>query len=104
MLNRCKPLLWLVRLRYRNNVIIIRDVLSIAAESGCGVNHTSMLRKANLSHATLRKTIAKLSSVELIREELAAGQRIYSITAKGREYLDRYRQFAGLTDAFGLQL
>ena len=90
--------------RYRNAVIITGEVLRITQESGSGINHTSLLRKTNLSHANLRKTIAKLMSAELVREELADGQRVYSITAKGKEYLDRYRQFAQVSDAFGLQL
>ncbi|HXV46193.1 MAG TPA: winged helix-turn-helix domain-containing protein [Nitrososphaera sp.] len=90
--------------RYRNAVMIIGDVLNIAAESGGGINHTSLLRKANLSHANLRRTMARLAGAELITEQLAGGQHVYSLTAKGREYLDRYRQFAGISGAFGLQL
>lgn len=100
----CEPLLWPVKLRYRNAVMIIGEVLRITEESGTGINHTSLLRRANLSHANLCKTVARLASAELVREQLAGGQHVYSITAKGRDYLNRYRQFAEVSDAFGLQL
>lgn len=96
-------MLWLVKVGYRNTVMIIGDVLRIAEESGNGVNHTSLLRKANLSHASLRRTVAKLASAELISEQLAGGQHVYSITVKGRDYLNRYRQFAEISGAFGLR-
>jgi predicted transcriptional regulator len=87
---------------YRNKIMIIGDVLRVAEESGNGINHTSLLRKTNLSHATLCKIIANLVSAGVISEQLARRQ--HSITIKGKDYLDRYRQFAGVSDAFGLQL
>ncbi|HJS68554.1 MAG TPA: winged helix-turn-helix domain-containing protein [Nitrososphaera sp.] len=89
---------------YRNKIMIIGDVLRVAEESGNGINHTSLLRKTNLSHATLCKIIANLVSAGVISEQLARRQHVYSITIKGKDYLDRYRQFAGVSDAFGLQL
>lgn len=84
--------------------MIIGDVLRIAEESGNGINHTSLLRKTNLSHATLCKIISNLVSAEIISEQLAHRQHVYSITMKGRDYLNRYRQFADVSDAFGLKL
>jgi predicted transcriptional regulator len=90
---------------YRNSVKIVGDVLQIADESGiCGVNLTSLLRKANLSYGRLVNVASKLMQAGLIDEQLEEGQRIYVITTRGREYLHRYQQFAEIADSFGLKL
>jgi predicted transcriptional regulator len=90
---------------YRNSVKIVGDVLRIADESGLsGVNLTSLLRKANLSYGRLASVAVKLMDAGLIDEQLQEGQRIYIITSRGREYLNRYLQFAEVADSFGLKL
>jgi predicted transcriptional regulator len=90
---------------YRNSVKIVGDVLRIADESGLsGVNLTSLLRKANLSYGRLASVAVKLMDAGLIDERMQDGQRIYIITSRGREYLNRYLQFAEVADSFGLKL
>jgi predicted transcriptional regulator len=90
---------------YRNSVKIVGDVLQIADESGLsGVNLTSLLRKANLSYGRLASVASKLMQAGLIDEQLQEGQRIYVITSRGREYLQRYQQFAEIAGSFGLKL
>jgi predicted transcriptional regulator len=46
----------------------------------------------------------KLTEAGLLREQTQDGQRIYVITPQGREYLNRYRQFAEMASSFGLNL
>jgi predicted transcriptional regulator len=90
---------------YRNSVKIVGDVLRIADESGrSGVNLTSLLRKANLSYGRLSNVAVKLMEAGLIDEQVQEGQRIYIITSRGRDYLNRYQQFAQVADSFGLKL
>jgi len=90
---------------YRNSVKIVGDVLRIADESGVsGVNLTSLLRKANLSYGRLSNVAMKLMDAGLIDEQVQEGQRIYIITSRGRDYLNRYLQFAQVADSFGLKL
>jgi predicted transcriptional regulator len=90
---------------YRNSVKIVGDVLRIASDSGTGgINLTSLLRKANLSYDRLVKVSTTLMQAGLINEQTLEGQRIYVITSKGREYLQRYQQFAEMADSFGLKL
>lgn len=90
---------------YRNSVKIVGDVLRIADESGLsGVNLTSLLRKANLSYGRLASVAVKLMDAGMIDEQVQEGQRIYIITSRGREYLNRYLQFAEVADSFGLKL
>ncbi len=90
---------------YRNSVKIVGDVLRIADESGMGgVNLTSLLRRANLSYGRMASVATKLLQAGLINEQVQDGQRIYYITSKGRDYLNRYQQFAEMADSFGLKL
>jgi predicted transcriptional regulator len=90
---------------YRNSVKIVGDVLRIADESGLsGVNLTSLQRKANLSYGRLASVAVKLMDAGLMDEQMQEGQRIYIITSRGREYLNRYLQFAEVADSFGLKL
>src|SRR5581483_3086735 len=90
---------------YRNSVKIVGDVLRVADESGIGgVNLTSLLRKANLSYGRLSSVAGKLLEAGLIDEQVQEGQRIYVITSRGRDYLQKYQQFAEMADSFGLKL
>jgi predicted transcriptional regulator len=88
---------------YRSSTAIVGNVLHIALENK-EINHTAVLRKANLSHANLCRLMSKLLQAGMVNERFHEGQRIYSITSKGIEYLEKYRQFAQLTEAFGLRL
>lgn len=90
---------------YRNSVKIVGDVLRITDESGrTGVNITALLRKANLSYGRLSAVAGKLVQAGLMSEQVLEGQRIYVITQQGREYLQRYEQFAQVANSFGLSL
>jgi predicted transcriptional regulator len=61
-------------MKYRTALTIIGDVLGIAEDSGIGINHTSLLRRANLSHRSLRRIVTGLVSAELVREQVTEGQ------------------------------
>jgi predicted transcriptional regulator len=90
---------------YRNSVKIVGDVLRIADESGMsGINLTSLLRRANLSYGRLSTVASKLMQAGLIDEQVQEGQRIYVITSRGKDYLNRYEQFASMAQSFGLKL
>ncbi len=90
---------------YRNSVKIVGDVLRIADESGLsGVNVTALLRKANLSYGRLAAIAGNLINAGLINEQEQEGQRIYVITSRGKDYLQRYQQFAEVANSFGLNL
>lgn len=90
---------------YRNSVKIVGDVLRITDESGLtGVNITALLRKANLSYGRLSAVAGKLVQAGLMSEQVNDGQRIYIITQQGKEYLQRYEQFAEVANSFGLSL
>ena len=90
---------------YRNSVRIVADLLQAADQSGnSGINITSLLTKANLSHSRLGKFINNLTSAGLITKIINDKKNAFVITSRGKEYLKSYREFSHITQSFGLDL
>ncbi len=90
---------------YRTSMQIVCDLLTVTEESGVnGINVTSLLTKANLSHSRLSKFIENLTGAGLINKIEFDGKNTFVITPKGRQYLETYTQFQNLADSFGLEL
>ncbi len=90
---------------YRTSMQIVCDLLTVTEESGAnGINVTSLLTKANLSHSRLSKFIENLTGAGLINKIEYDGKNTFVITPKGRQYLETYTQFQNLADSFGLEL
>lgn len=90
---------------YRTSMQIVCDLLTVTKDSGSsGINVTSLLTKANLSHSRLSKFIENLTGAGLINKIEFDGKNTFVITPKGRQYLETYTQFQNLADSFGLEL
>ena len=90
---------------YRTSIQIVRDLLTVTEESGAnGINITSLLTKANLSHSRLGKFIDNLTGAGLINKIEYDGKNAFIITPKGKQYLESYKNFQSLADSFGLDL
>ncbi len=84
---------------------IVRDLLAVTEESGVsGINVTSLLTKANLSHSRLAKFLENLTGAGLINRIEYDGKNTFVITPKGKQYLESYTNFQNLADSFGLEL
>jgi len=84
---------------------IVSDLLTVTEESGAnGINVTSLLTKANLSHSRLSKFIDNLTGANLINKIEFDGKNAFVITSKGKQYLESYKNFQTLADTFGLDL
>lgn len=84
---------------------IVRDLLTVTEESGAsGINVTSLLTKANLSHSRLGKFLDNLTGAGLVNKIEFDGKNAFVITTKGKQYLDSYKNFQNLADSFGLDL
>ncbi len=84
---------------------IVADVLVATEQSGQqGIKTTSLLTKANLSHSRLSKFLDNLTGAGLINKIEFDGKNTFVITAKGRQYLDSYANFASIAESFGLEL
>jgi len=90
---------------YRTSMQIVRDLLTVTEESGMnGINVTSLLTKANLSHSRLSKFIENLTGAGLMNKIEYDGKNTFVITTKGKQYLETYESFQNLADSFGLDL
>ena len=90
---------------YRTSMQIVSDLLTVTEQSGVsGINVTSLLTKANLSHSRLGKFLNNLTGAGLINRLEFDGKNVFVITSKGRQYLDSYKNFQNLADSFGLDL
>jgi predicted transcriptional regulator len=80
-------------------------LLTVTEESGMnGINVTSLLTKANLSHSRLSKFVDNLTGAGLINKIEYDGKNTFIITTKGKQYLETYEKFKSLADSFGLDL
>jgi predicted transcriptional regulator len=90
---------------YRTSMQIVSDLLTVTEQSGInGINVTSLLTKANLSHSRLGKFLNNLTGAGLINRIEFDGKNVFVITSKGRQYLESYKNFQNLADSFGLDL
>jgi len=84
---------------------IVSDLLTVTEESGAnGINVTSLLTRANLSHSRLSKFVDNLTGAGLINKIEFDGKNAFVITPKGKQYMESYKNFQTLADTFGLDL
>jgi len=86
--------------RKRNRLEIIYDILKVIA--GKKMKPTHIMYKSNLSHTLMKEYIEELKQKELIKEELNKKGKTYSITIKGRNYLNEYHRILRFTESFGI--
>ncbi len=90
---------------YRTSMQIVGDLLTVTKESGEeGIRTTRLLAKANLSHSRLATFLENLTGSGLVNKIEYDGKNTFVITPKGKQYLDSYKQFANVADAFGLEI
>jgi predicted transcriptional regulator len=90
---------------YRTSMQIVSDLLTVTEQSGIsGINVTSLLTKANLSHSRLGKFLDNLTGAGLMNKIEYDGKNVFVITPKGKQYLESYKNFQNLADSFGLDL
>ena len=84
---------------------IVADLLEATQDSGReGIKTTSLIEKANLSHSSLSEFVKNLTGAGLINRIEYDGRHTYVITARGRQYLESYRNFSSIAESFGLEL
>ena len=92
-------------LAYRNSTRIVGDILEFTEQTGQqGINTTSLLAKANLSHSRLSKFMKNLTGAGLIATKEIDQKNAFVITQKGRQYLELYQKFSNIAESFGLEL
>jgi predicted transcriptional regulator len=74
---------------YRRKLDIIADMLGVAKR---GAKKTRIMYQANLSYKLLTIYLAEIIEASLVRFERK--KRCYVLTSKGREFLDRYKEYS----------
>ena len=75
------------RKEYRGRLEIVRDILSVV---GDGCRKTHIMYRANLSYKLLKNYLEYVSKAGLVEFD---GEAFYSITEKGRRFLDLYENY-----------
>ena len=74
---------------YRSRLDIIADILQAASKNA---KKTHIMYQANLSYKVLKKYLRKMNEASLIR--YVCDKECYSLTVKGRDFLDSYNEYA----------
>jgi predicted transcriptional regulator len=75
---------------YRSRLDIIADILHVVGKEGA--KKTQIMYQANLSYKVLTKYLAEVVGACLVR--LQRNERIYVLTSKGIEFLEKYRRYS----------
>ena len=86
----------------RDKIGIIFDILTAIDKKGGKIKPTHLLYKANLSHQRMKKYITELLEKGLIEETSQNGNKVYSITEKGMQFINEYTRIKQFTESFGL--
>lgn len=87
----------------RSKTQVAVDILKVINSAGGVVGPTHILYKANLSHALLKQHVSDLLGKGLIKESLGS-KKGYSITTKGRKFLQEFKKVEEFSLAFGMEL
>ncbi|ABE51602.1 winged helix-turn-helix domain-containing protein [Methanococcoides burtonii] len=87
----------------RSRLEIIRDILKVIRESNNSISPTKLQRFSNLSFQMFEEYVKDLEKKGLIEAKPYKEKRkIYSLTDKGRTFLDKYQDFVNFLADFGL--
>ncbi len=82
----------------RNNLELIHDILKAIQEGK--KKRTQIMQRANLSHPMLESYLKDLIKRELISESTTKRARIYFLTQRGHEFLQKYSKIISFLETF----
>lgn len=74
---------------YRSKLDIVADILRVTSRNA---KKTQIMYQANLSYKLLTKYLAEIIEASLVRFERKT--QCYVLTSKGREFLERYKDYS----------
>jgi predicted transcriptional regulator len=77
----------------RDKLYIVAEILEIAEE---GTLKTQLMYRANLSFTQLNDYLNFMLRISLLEKNVQNGKEIYKATAKGLDFLQRYREITQL--------
>jgi predicted transcriptional regulator len=74
---------------YRDRLDIIADILFVVSQNA---KKTQIMYRANLSYRLLTRYLAEIIEASFVRFERK--ERCYVLTSKGREFLEKYKDYS----------
>jgi len=90
-------------MKKRSRLDIIHDILNAIVQKGGKIKPTHLLYKSNLSHKVMDGYLKELLGKTMVEEEVKGKSKMFSITDKGRDFINKYHSFNDFIDSFGLQ-
>ena len=92
-------------IHYRNSTQIVCDLLVATKECGReGIKTTALLSKSNLNHGRMQTFLSTLTGSGLVNQIKFDGKNTLVITPKGQLFLEEYRRFSDMAEAYGLEM
>ncbi len=87
----------------RDRLKVIHDILKIIKDNNNLIKPTPLLRFSNLSTNSFNEYIKELLHRDFVKQKNdKKGKKVFILTDKGFEYLDKYRIIVGFIEDFGL--
>ncbi|MFC1741686.1 winged helix-turn-helix domain-containing protein [Nanoarchaeota archaeon] len=87
----------------RERLEVINDILSVIRDNKNSIKPTRLLYASNLSPQMFKEYVNELLDKEFIEQAGdKKGKRIFSLTEKGFEFLEKYKTIVAFVDNFGL--
>jgi len=85
----------------RSRLEIIYDILRVINLKDGKIKPTHIMYKSNLSHQMMAEYLTELCNKGFIVERKLDKGKTYSLTDKGRNYLEKYKTIVEFTESFG---
>jgi predicted transcriptional regulator len=87
----------------RDRLKVIHDILKIIKENKNSIKPTPLLRYSNLSTNSFNDYIKELLENDFVKQKNdKKGKKVFVLTDKGFQYLEKYRIIVGFIEDFGL--
>jgi predicted transcriptional regulator len=87
----------------RSRLEVIYDILKTIRDGRNGkIKPTHILYKSNLSHQMMEEYLNELIEKKFVIEEKNENSKTYSLSQKGKEYLNQYKLITNFVGGFGL--
>jgi predicted transcriptional regulator len=86
----------------RERLEVIYDILRVIRDNANSIKPTKLQSASNLSPQMFKEYLSELLEKGFIIEERSKRSKTYSLTAKGFEFLEKYKMIIEFVDNFGL--
>jgi predicted transcriptional regulator len=86
----------------RNKLEVVHDILEVIRSKNGRIKPTHIMYKSNLSYQMMEEYLTELIEKGFITEVNGNNGKVYRITEKGLEYLNKFKFIIEFTNTFGL--